>query len=147
MARRKLFTDIELAALLTVSSGNYHRCAAKLKVSRTAINHRVAASTELTSLVSDLREGRLDLAESALDAAVANGQAWAICFLLKTLGKQRGYSERAVLEVKSTISEPIKQQSFARPEVTPEALMAFLGDFGIVFDSEPSASKVSADGC
>ena len=65
MARRKLFTDIELAALLTVSSGNYHRCAAKLKVSRTAINHRVAASPELTSLVSDLREGRLDLAESA----------------------------------------------------------------------------------
>ncbi len=146
MARRKLFTDIELAALLTVSSGNYHRCAAKLKVSRTAINHRVAASPELTSLVSDLGEGRLDLAESALDAAVAKGQAWAICFLLKTLGKHRGYSERAVLEVKNTISEPIKQQSTVGPEVTQAALIAFLGDFGITFTPEPSVPALPAIG-
>ena len=146
MARRKLFTDIELASLLTASCGNYHRCAAKLKVSRTAINHRVAASTELTSLVSDLREGRLDLAESALDAAVAKGQAWAVCFLLKTRGKQRGYSERAVLEVKSTITQPIKQQSIAGPEVTQAALVAFLGDFGIVFTPEPSVPELPASG-
>ncbi len=131
--------------LLTSSCGNYHRYAAKLKVSRTAINHRVAASPELTTLVSELPEGRLEMAESAIDAAVAKGQAWAVCFLLKTRGKQRGYSERAVFEVKSTITEPIKQQSNVGPEVTPEALMAFLGDFGITFTREPSDSKLPAE--
>jgi len=149
MARRKLFTDVELASLLTASCGNYHRCAAKLKVSRTAINHRVAASPELTMLVSDLREGRLDMAESALDAAVAKKQAWAVCFLLKTRGKQRGYSERAEYEVKSTItganSGPIKQASNGGAEVCQESLVAFLGDFGIVFTSEPSDSNLPAE--
>lgn len=40
------------------------------------------------------RELRLDLAELRLDQAVQAGQAWAVCFFLKTQGRRRGYSER-----------------------------------------------------
>lgn len=40
---------------------------------------------------------RLDIAEGKLDEAVEKGEGWAICFLLKTLGKERGYIERLQL--------------------------------------------------
>jgi hypothetical protein len=40
----------------------------------------------------------LDVAEVKLWQAVQRGDAWAIAFALKTLGKQRGYVERQVLE-------------------------------------------------
>ena len=41
------------------------------------------------------REAMLDAGELSLLRAVQNGEAWAVCFLLKTQGKQRGYIERA----------------------------------------------------
>ncbi len=40
------------------------------------------------------REGMVDLAEAALRRAVEQGEAWATCFTLKCLGKDRGYVER-----------------------------------------------------
>ena len=39
----------------------------------------------------------LDNTESALYVAALRGEAWAVCFLLKTQGKSRGYVERAEL--------------------------------------------------
>ena len=44
--------------------------------------------------VQEAREGMLDVAESKLYEAIDNKEAWAICFYLKTQGKQRGYTER-----------------------------------------------------
>jgi len=41
------------------------------------------------------RESFLDVGELSLLRAVQRGEAWAVCFLLKTQGKQRGYIERA----------------------------------------------------
>jgi hypothetical protein len=40
------------------------------------------------------REAFLDAGELSLLRAVQNGEAWAVCFLLKTQGKHRGYVER-----------------------------------------------------
>src|SRR5215831_19496923 len=40
------------------------------------------------------RESMLDAGEMSLLRAVQNGEAWAVCFLLKTQGKHRGYIER-----------------------------------------------------
>ena len=39
-------------------------------------------------------ESLLDMAEGKLYQAIQNGEAWAICFFLKTRGKKRHYSER-----------------------------------------------------
>jgi hypothetical protein len=41
------------------------------------------------------RESMLDAGELSLLRAVQNGEPWAVCFLLKTQGKHRGYIERA----------------------------------------------------
>jgi len=40
-------------------------------------------------------ESFLDVGELSLLRAVQRGEAWAVCFLLKTQGKVRGYVERA----------------------------------------------------
>jgi hypothetical protein len=40
------------------------------------------------------REGITDMAEAALYKAINDGQPWAVCFYLKTQGRDRGYIER-----------------------------------------------------
>ena len=39
------------------------------------------------------REAMTDVAELALYKAIKDGEGWAVCFYLKTQGKQRGYVE------------------------------------------------------
>jgi hypothetical protein len=45
----------------------------------------------------------LDEAESQLGAAVRRGEGWAVCFLLKTRGRERGYVERSVMDVNAKV--------------------------------------------
>ena len=53
----------------------------------------------------------LDVAETALLAAVAKGEAWAVCFYLKCKGKARGWTERA--EVTGPGGGPLQTQAVA----------------------------------
>lgn len=76
-----------------MTHGNYMVCARRLGVSRTAIRKRVKKSPEISALVEDFREGQLDKAEAALFRAVERGNIRAICFVLRTLGKDRGYGK------------------------------------------------------
>ena len=45
----------------------------------------------------DERESILDMGESSLFLKVKDGEAWAVKYLLSTLGKRRGYVERQEL--------------------------------------------------
>ena len=60
---------------------------------------------ELKDVVVQARNARLDFAESKLDQNINNGDTTAIIFLLKTLGKDRGYVERQ--ETKVEFDRPI----------------------------------------
>ena len=51
------------------------------------------------------RETRLDMAESQLDENIAKGNEASVFFLLKTLGKSRGYIERR--EISGPVGGPI----------------------------------------
>lgn len=51
------------------------------------------------------REAMTDVAELALYKAIQSGEAWAVCFYLKTQGKQRGYVERAEVQHSGTITQ------------------------------------------
>lgn len=44
------------------------------------------------------RERMTDIAESALYQKIKDGEGWAVCFYLKTQGKDRGYVERSQVE-------------------------------------------------
>jgi hypothetical protein len=58
---------------------------------------------ELREIVEEERELLLDNAENALHKAIMRGEAWAICFFLKTRGKARGYSEREVSKLDGNV--------------------------------------------
>lgn len=49
----------------------------------------------VAAAIKEQREGVTDLAEAALFRAINDGEAWAVCFYLKTQGKERGYIERS----------------------------------------------------
>jgi hypothetical protein len=63
---------------------------------------------DVAEAVKHQKEGMLDVAEGKLYSAINKGEAWAICFFLKTQGKARKYSER--LEVTGQDGGPIKQE-------------------------------------
>jgi len=48
----------------------------------------------LDGLLREVREEFLDDVESRLIQAALQGKPWAVMFVLKTIGKERGYTER-----------------------------------------------------
>lgn len=54
------------------------------------------------------RERVTDIAELSLFRAIQNGEAWAVCFYLKTQGRSRGYIERQELETSGPGGSPIE---------------------------------------
>lgn len=71
-----------------------------IKITRQAIQQRIKSSKGLREVKDDGRERLKDEAEYGLRKAVRDGEAWAICFVLKCLGKDRGYIERQQIEAK-----------------------------------------------
>jgi len=58
------------------------------------IYKRMELEPEIGAVIAAERERRIDIAETALDRAVIEGEAWAVCFTLKCIAKDRGYVER-----------------------------------------------------
>jgi hypothetical protein len=61
---------------------------------------------EIAEAISDANEEVNDVAELKLYDAIKRGEAWAICFRLKTKAKNRGYVEKA--ELTGTNGAPVK---------------------------------------
>jgi len=88
------YSPEQMIAALKASHGCVHVAATTLQCSPSTVYRFINRDDEVKAALDESRELRLDLAELRLDQAVKNGEAWAICFLLKTLGKSRGYVER-----------------------------------------------------
>lgn len=65
-----------------------------LGVNRSTIHRYVDRYPEVAQAVEDAKSLTLDLAENKLYERMMAGDSWAVCFLLKTQGKHRGYVER-----------------------------------------------------
>lgn len=87
-------TSAQVAAALDKSRGLVSVAARALGISRTTLYAYVEKDPALQAALSDARELTTDVAEAKLFQAVEKGEAWAICFYLKTQGKGRGYVER-----------------------------------------------------
>lgn len=90
---KKKLKDSVIIDALTANGGWIAPAAKALGMRRTSLHRRIAASARLRTIVEDLREEHLDLAENKLLRAVQNSQPWAICFFLKCQGKNRGWIE------------------------------------------------------
>lgn len=76
------------------SKGNVSHVARSLGMSRSALHDRIKHSVTLQKAIQDERETIVDAAENSLYASVLKKEAWAVCFTLKTIGKNRGYTEQ-----------------------------------------------------
>ena len=103
MPARK-FTEAQAEQALLACYGNVSAAARALNVGHSTLWHRIKRSERLQEARIMAEEQALDVAEESLLAAVRRGEAWAVCFLLKTRGKRRGYVERQ--EVATPASNP-----------------------------------------
>lgn len=92
-------TDQSLIKAIYAARGNITNTAKLIGLSRCHLSTRINSSPELVKAVEEAKEIRLDIAESKLDEAVEKGEGWAICFILKCLGKKRGYIEKSEAEI------------------------------------------------
>lgn len=72
--------------------------ARKLGCSPTTVYTYAKRYASVQEAINEQRGHFVDTCELALNRAVLNGEGWAVCFALKTLGKDRGYVERHQLE-------------------------------------------------
>lgn len=88
----------DIIKALEASHGLVGPAAKLLACSRQALYQRLQADPELEKVLRESREQILDLAESRLFKLVENGNLAAVTFVLRTIGKSRGYGERIEAE-------------------------------------------------
>jgi hypothetical protein len=105
----------EVISAMRQTMGNISLAARRLGVSRVTIYNYIKRYKKVKEAHEEFREQAIDNAESALQRAVLNGEGWAVCFTLKTLGKSRGYIERQEIEhsggIEVTIIDDIKAEN------------------------------------
>jgi hypothetical protein len=84
---------------LRKNGGFVSRAAESLHLTPKAIYKRIETDPEVREAWNDIKEMYLDLAESKVVSAINKGAPWAICFMLKCHGKNRGWIETQRHEV------------------------------------------------
>ena len=88
------FKTTTIKKALSESEGKISVAAAVLKVAPGTLTKYIKKHPVLQDSLVDIQDGLLDIAESELMKAIKAGKAWAICFMLKCQGKNRGWVER-----------------------------------------------------
>src|SRR5262245_30151974 len=88
----------EVEAKLRELSGNFSAVARALGVTRSAVSLFVAKRPKLKAIAEECRETFVDNVESSIYKEALNGNVTAQIFILKTLGKRRGYVEKVQVE-------------------------------------------------
>jgi hypothetical protein len=92
--RKSLMTTEVISSALITARGKVSYAAVVLDTSPNYLRQRIRDNEELVSLQEEIREHRLDVAESKLDQRVLKDKWPAIQFSLETQGKHRGYTKR-----------------------------------------------------
>lgn len=106
MAGKPRYTTEQVIAALRETKGMSTIAAKKLGCDPDTVRAYVKRHSTVADAQREEREGMTDVAELSLYRAVQNGDAWAVCFYLKTQGKGRGYVERQ--EVTGAEGKPIQ---------------------------------------
>ena len=88
------FTIAEVCEALRKSQGLISYTAKALCTSTQTVERYCHKYATCQQARDGARDAVLDLGEAKLVERVNAGEGWAVCFLLKTLGKRRGYVER-----------------------------------------------------
>ena len=99
------YTHEQVLAAARASAGIISEAADMLGCSRHTVYKYIRKYDFIEEAFSDARERFIDLAESKLRVKVMAGEERSVFFVLKTLGKDRGYTERK--EIAGTDDEPV----------------------------------------
>jgi len=86
-------TKRKVEEAIRASRGVMSAAARALGVNRVSL-YRAVRRYGLEEVVREAREELLDLVEDRLIQAALEGKPWAVMFVLKTLGRERGYTTR-----------------------------------------------------
>lgn len=88
------YTQEAMIKAIEAANGMVYVAARKLGCAANTVYNYAKRYPKVQAAIDEQRGILLDTAELALLKAITNGEGWAVCFTLKTLGKQRGYVER-----------------------------------------------------
>lgn len=115
-------TPEAVAKALAETNGLVFMAAERLKVSARTVYRYGERYPSVREAMEHQKGKRLDTAEASLWRAVLAGEAWAVCFYLKTQGKQRGYVERR--EIDAEIRDRDKGETAKREALLRETYAA-----------------------
>lgn len=102
----KKYTLAQAEQALLKNYGNVSAAARSLGVAHPTLFDAIKKHERLQKAREQAQEQALDKAEHALLKAIDKGEGWAVCFLLKTIGKKRGYVEGR--EISNAPDNPFK---------------------------------------
>lgn len=88
------YTQEAMIRAIEASNGMVYVAAKKLGCAANTVYSYAKRYPAVQKAIDEQRGILLDTAELALLKAITHGEGWAVCFTLKTLGKQRGFVER-----------------------------------------------------
>ncbi len=94
MPTTPVFTTEQIIDALRIKKGLIYLAAELLHCAPSTIYRRAEHVKSIQEAISDARGHLVDRAEEKLSAAIDAGEPWAVAMVLKTLGKDRGYTER-----------------------------------------------------
>ena len=86
-----------MTVALNNSGGNVAAAARELGVTRQGLYLFIRKHPDCAAELEETRESAKDNIETVLYSKALAGEAWAVCFFLKTQAKDRGYTERQEL--------------------------------------------------
>ncbi len=87
-------TKEAVIAAVEKRKGKLYLAAADLAITTQTLRNYAKRWPAVQEAIHEAKGKLVDIAEDKLADAVERGEAWAVCFTLKTQGKDRGYSER-----------------------------------------------------
>ncbi len=108
-APNRYLTGREVMVALRSANGSVVKAAVSLNVTSYRLTRYISSRTRFLEVQRGYRLALLDIAESHLMDALAEGERWAVQLVLKTLGKSKGYTEKS--EIKHThelVTDPVK---------------------------------------
>lgn len=115
-------TQQDIANALEEVDGNLAKAAALLGVRRGKLVTAISRDTDLRELHEDYLERAIDNAQANVFEAVEAKNYQASCFLLSTLGKDRGYSTKSELTLKARVI-PLEELTDSELDERREALL------------------------
>lgn len=96
--KQERYTAEQVRDALIKSRGLVTVAARTLECNPHTIRAYIAKYPTVAAALKEAREGILDMTEARLFQAANEGEQWAVTFLLKNIGKDRGYMEKQQIE-------------------------------------------------